>query len=130
MLIDDSRIDNLVNKKVIEREGFAEEVTVYTRAMPALDFLADPEKDVPSLILLDCVMPEVDGPGFLDRFRKLPESTRENCRVVMLSNLPPISVIRYKIAYPEVVDWIQKPLLGSNLDRLKAILNEVERLAV
>ena len=68
MLMDDSRIDNPISKKVLEREAMANQVVLYTNSAEALDYSrridADQVTDealIPALIFVDLDMPEMIG---------------------------------------------------------------------
>ncbi len=90
LLIDDSDIDNMVNKKVVERTGLATNVVVKNSASSALNFLKEvaesDRENIPDIIFLDIRMPEIDGFGFLEMFEKLPDPVQENISIVMLSS--------------------------------------------
>ena len=72
LLIDDSDIDNMVNKKVIEKTGVAKTIVIKKSAQSALDYLKDlslnASDDIPDVIFLDIRMPEIDGFGFLEKY--------------------------------------------------------------
>lgn len=44
-------------------------------------------QETPDLMLLDLMMPEMDGFGVLESIRKNPDSTKANTPVIVLSNL-------------------------------------------
>src|SRR4051812_21111340 len=87
LLIDDNEIDILVNKKVLENEKFAGQVSSVTSASDALKTLKSSavNNTLPDLIFLDIVMPHMDGFGFLDEFAKLTEDITKTCKIIMLS---------------------------------------------
>ncbi len=90
LLIDDSDIDNMVNKRVIQKTELATSITVKNSALSAIEYLKEmATKDqslIPDVIFLDIRMPEIDGFGFLDLFEQLPESVNKKSRIVMLSS--------------------------------------------
>ncbi len=86
LLVDDNSLDNFVNKKLLESNGFAEEVTAYQSPIEALDFIKKAKlADLPEVIFLDINMPEMDGFQFLDAFAQLSEETLQQCKIIMLS---------------------------------------------
>src|SRR5262245_32448458 len=88
MLVDDNELDNFINKKLIESEHFAGQVSIHQSAQGGLSYLrnnAGSTDMLPSVIFLDIMMPEMDGFGFLEEFDKLPDSVKSTSKVVMLS---------------------------------------------
>lgn len=109
MLIDDSKIDNYINTKVLEMSGRASQIKAYDSAAEAIEYLKY-SKELPNFIFLDLYMPTMDGFDFLEEFEKLGMEKKKSIKVLLLSG-----------AYdtPEVVrikkhDWISgylvKPL--------------------
>lgn len=128
MLIDDSAIDNFVNKKVISRYGFAENVIEFTRAQQALKYLTklnnDPEADTPSVLFLDLDMPEINGFEFLSTISLLSEKIRKNMNIVILTSSinPADAEICRKSGM--VLTFLHKPLMKNNLDTIDRMLSE------
>lgn len=114
LLIDDSDIDNMVNKKVVERTGLATNVVVKNSASSALNFLKEvaesDRENIPDIIFLDIRMPEIDGFGFLEMFDSLPEVIHKQTKIVMLSSS--IDAEDYKKAMDNrfVKQFLNKPL--------------------
>ena len=125
MLIDDNEIDNLINQKMIEAASIAEHIYTHTGARSAIEFLRNLEKldketknVMPEVIFLDIDMPLMDGFQFLDEFDKLAETTKNKCKVVMLtSSINPHDVNKSK-RYSYVKKYINKPLSQDNLANL------------
>lgn len=124
MLIDDNEIDNLINQKMIEAASIAENIYTHTGAKSAIEFLRNmeqldvAEKVLPDVIFLDIDMPLMDGFQFLDEFAKLRESTRNKCRIVMLtSSINPQDFSRSK-KYDSVKLYLNKPLTHENIVNL------------
>src|SRR5437762_5643958 len=89
LLIDDNEIDNFINKKLLLKTQFAEDIVDKTTAMAALEYLqsnsSSPE-NLPDVIFLDIMMPIMDGFGFLDEYDKLPDAVKSKIRIIMLSS--------------------------------------------
>lgn len=114
LLIDDSDIDNLVNRKVLEKAGLSRSITVKKSAASAFEWLkeiavSEPE-NIPDMIFLDIRMPETDGFGFLEMFEELPMAIHLKTRIVMLSSS--IDTEDYKRAMENrfVIHFLNKPL--------------------
>ena len=126
MLIDDNEIDNLINQKMIEAANIADHIYIHTGARSAIEFLrniegleADVQKILPEVIFLDIDMPLMDGFQFLDEFEKLSESSKNHCKIVMLtSSINPQDVNKSQ-KYSYVKKYINKPLSQENLEKLK-----------
>lgn len=126
MLIDDNEIDNLINQKMIEASNICENIFVHSGARSAIEFLKNIEKIkhvdamsiLPEVIFLDIDMPLMDGFQFLDLFDKLNDSTKEKCKIVMLtSSINPQDINKSK-NYDYVKKYINKPLTQQNLTGL------------
>lgn len=127
MLIDDNEIDNLINQKMIEAADLAKYIYTHTGAKSAIEFLRNVEsledeltnQVLPNVIFLDIDMPLMDGFQFLDEFEKLHKSTKEHCKIIMLtSSINPQDVSKSK-KYTSVKEYINKPLSQDSLEKLK-----------
>jgi len=123
MLIDDNEIDNLINQKMIEASNISNHIYVHSGARSAIEFLKNIEKlspelcqeILPEVIFLDIDMPLMDGFQFLELFDKLHESTKQKCKVVMLtSSINPTDINKSK-NYTYVKKYINKPLTQQNI---------------
>ena len=123
LLVDDNDIDNLVNKKVVEKNAFAGRIDIAKSVEDAIKYLmskAESDKNsLPELIFLDIRMPEKDGFDFLEIFRNLDESIRNKCHIVMLSSSIDPEDYRRAKDNPYVVEFINKPLTSKALQRLE-----------
>jgi CheY-like chemotaxis protein len=114
LLVDDSDIDNMVNKRVIERTGLTSEVVVKNSARAAIDYLyqlaEEAVEKIPHVIFLDIRMPDTDGFGFLELFETLPPVVQNKSKIIMLSSS--IDSEDYKKAMDNryVKQFLNKPL--------------------
>lgn len=121
MLVDDNELDNFINKKLVEADSFANATTIHTSAQSALDYLKNNAADnaqVPDLIFLDIMMPEMDGFDFLDAFDKLPDSVKTKSRIVMLSTSDSFKDLNRANQNKYVKRFLNKPLNAQVLSAL------------
>jgi CheY-like chemotaxis protein len=121
MLIDDSEIDNMVNKHILSKNNIAENIIVLSSATDALDYLNqnlgyDNPLLIPKVILLDINMPIMNGFGFLLEFEKMPTDFINNIEVVMLTSSVDPNDIRRSKEFNSVRNFISKPLSLDHLD--------------
>jgi response regulator RpfG family c-di-GMP phosphodiesterase len=126
ILIDDSSIDNFVNKKIIKRYEFSEEILEFTKTRNAIKYLLslnnNPDSILPSIIFLDLDMPEIDGYEFLETFNLFSDRLKENIDIIILtSSVNPADVQLCK-KYHTVLTFLHKPLMKNNLDQANELL--------
>ena len=102
-LVDDQRISNFVNKKLIEVADICNNVHDFVNPLEALECL---EERQPDLIFLDLNMPQIDGWTFLDRMGKLKISSKV---VIVTSSTSSVDRKKAK-TYPQIIDYYTKPL--------------------
>lgn len=121
MLIDDNIIDLKINSKLIEITGLYTVIVTCKSGQEALHYFSSsssqPDK-LPSLILLDIQMPEMDGFEFLEHYKNFPATFTENCAVIMLSSTLDFGDIKRAEANPHVIKLIKKPLQLTELKKL------------
>ena len=92
MLLDDSRIDNILNKKMLEVEKIARNIIVHTNVNDALNALKTlvrnnvAEQEIPSLIFVDLKMPEKGGIEFIEEFIGLKSLFTKKIEIIILSS--------------------------------------------
>ncbi|TAE82760.1 MAG: response regulator [Bacteroidetes bacterium] len=120
LLIDDDDIYNFLNKSLVEMSGLSKQVQICKSAFEGISLLkALSKEELPDLILLDIMMPDMDGHGFLAEFVKLPETISKRTKIAMLtSSLDPDDKEK-SFRYEAVIDFIEKPLNQTKLNGLK-----------
>lgn len=113
-------------KRLAELGQFADIITIYDRARGAVDYLLLHKKSqqhLPDLILLDIYMPELDGWGFLMEFEKVKDQFIKRIKICIISSSShPRDIERAKL-FPEVSEYIQKPV---TMDSLKKVLGRLD----
>lgn len=127
MLIDDNEIDNLINQKMIESINMADNIFIHSGAKGALEYLKNIEKIkensdkfLPEIIFLDIDMPLMDGFQFIEEFVKLEETTKQYCKIILLtSSLDPKDIAKSK-KNSLVLKYLNKPLTQESLKKFIA----------
>ncbi|RZK59602.1 MAG: response regulator [Pedobacter sp.] len=118
MIVDDNVIDQMITKRVLENSYSQSDVLVMHCPISALNYLEDNKDNInalPSLIILDLDMPEMNGLGFLDGFAEFAERLRNAIKIVVLTATDVIADIELAIANPAVSKLITKPLFNNSL---------------
>lgn len=125
LLIDDDHVTNFIHTKAIGRSQVQVHVQVAESAQEGLDFItsvstAEDPLPRPGIILLDINMPGMDGWEFLEAYNKLPETSKAQIIIVMLTtSLNPDDEAKAR-GYNEVLRFMTKPLRPEMIDEIAA----------
>lgn len=123
VLIDDSDIDLFIQKRFLEVYQFSKNLTSYRSAEEALEKLNSArEQSAPDVIFLDLNMPNVDGFGFLEGFKGLPDEVRNKSKIIVLTSSNSQKDRTQALAYENVVHFVTKPLKQSDIEDLKKLV--------
>ena len=118
LLIDDSEIDNFINKSVLEKANMVENIIAKTSAKEALEYLSNTENEFPNIIFLDIRMPEMDGFEFLNECENFPDELKNKCVIFMLSSsIDPNDALRAE-QHKVVKKYLTKPLTQSAFENV------------
>ena len=124
ILVDDSKLANIVTSKMLEKSGIASEIVLFSGAQEALTFLKSQGPNAFSqkqLLLLDIYMPGMDGFGFLEAFGTLEEEVQKSWKIFMLSSSISPDDIQRAESHPLVEGFLMKPLTNSFFTQFPAI---------
>lgn len=128
ILVDDSSIDNFVDSKIISLYQFADNIVVFTKARKALKYLVEinqsSTEEIPFVLFLDLVMPDMDGFEFLNAFNLLPEKIKKHMKIVVLTSSSNPADIEICKKNDSVIAYLNKPLIKRNLEDLEQLLSE------
>ncbi len=125
MVVDDNQIDRYIAEKTIRKYHFAEDILQMPSAVEALKYLSTAAQGagmLPEVILLDINMPEMNGFEFLEKYAELPEMTRANTTVFILSTSLNEDDIQTAEQNPYVKKFLNKPLNEETLNTIKVIV--------
>ncbi|WP_424494530.1 response regulator [Salinimicrobium sp. GXAS 041] len=116
-LIDDQPIGNFIAKKLLEIEGFEENVHDFTNPVEAFEIVKT-EKGT-ALIFLDLNMPQMNGWQFLDQMQLIGLDKKV---IILTSSTSELDRQKAR-EYPFVVDFVIKPLNRQKFTELATHLN-------
>lgn len=121
LLIDDSYIDNLINRKILDNNNYAESITVIDSPQEAFDYVRralSTGENIPEVIFLDLRMPVMNGFEFLKALDEVPELSPGQIKIFVLSSsLDPKDIKRIK-ENELVSKFIGKPLTNQILEEI------------
>lgn len=118
LLIDDSYIDNLINRKILQGCNFAKEIIIIDSPYKAIEYLTDSirAENAPDIIFLDIRMPGMNGFEFIQQLQEIKEKLSSDLKIYMLSSsLDPNDLKRVE-DNDLVVSFIGKPLTAKALE--------------
>ena len=80
----------------------------------------------PDVMLLDLNMPEVDGFSFLKNFKELPDQIKSKSKIVVLTSSNSAKDRSQAFTFPNVIQFITKPLKQTDIEDLKKLINHSE----
>jgi len=123
LLIDDDEINNMICTKIISKNDFATNVVACSSARQGLkylqDALTDGAKPLPTVIFLDINMPVMNGWDFLDQYKQMPGLADKGIVLIMLSSSSSANDLSRAQSYPQVSDYITKPLTAVHLQHVR-----------
>ncbi|MDT0645254.1 response regulator [Zunongwangia sp. F260] len=115
-LIDDQPIANFITKKLLEVEGYKENIQDFTNPLEAFAIVEQEKKN--ALIFLDLNMPEMTGWEFLEEMRRKGVAHKT---IILTSSTSELDQQK-AIDYPWVVEYVVKPLNKEKFKLLSSYL--------
>ncbi len=121
LLIDDSEIDVLVNRRLIELTGFSGSVHVAPTAEDGLHYLkaeCQSAEHSPDWIFLDMNLPVMSGYDFIEEFKQLPDFILLKTKIIVLSVMQNPEHLKKVFENTFVAGQLEKPLTQHALKSL------------
>src|SRR6185436_14981445 len=74
VLVEDNPDDQTLTLRALKKQNIANDIVVLNDGVEALEYLLDPDKPLPHLVLLDLKLPKLDGLQLLRRLRSEPRT--------------------------------------------------------
>lgn len=114
IVIDDNELDCYIAERLIQHTGRSRTILKFTAAEAALTYIAGaPLKK--TIILLDVLMPVMNGFQFVEAFERLPEEIQANYSIIALTTSLSRSDISKIKGYRSVNHFIDKPISPDKL---------------
>lgn len=121
IVIDDSKLDCFIAEKIIRNSGKSDDVTVFQQATDALEHINNANSSAQTIVFVDIQMPVMNGFEFVENFENLPDDTKANYHIYMLSSSINENDIAKVKGYASVKHFLNKPLTN---DTINAVLEE------
>lgn len=107
LIVEDNKIDTLVHTKIIQITRPGLEIVHAENGKMALERLKEREQK-PSLVLLDLIMPVMDGFELLDKLAAMPEY--KDLKIIVLTTSTNLQDKKKTAAIFKINDYVIKPL--------------------
>lgn len=122
-IIDDDKANNTLTKIMLEEAGLSnfKQFRMAQEALDELKRVSDGKitEEYPTVILLDINMPAMDGWEFMNQFRNFPKEFIAVPQIYLLTSSDYPGDIEKAKNYPEVVDFLAKPISDDAAMKLK-----------
>jgi CheY-like chemotaxis protein len=121
LIVDDDYLISTLHTMHLKRAGVQNNLISKHNGKETLDYIDEHANGSGSrfLVLLDINMPVMNGWEFLDQLQE--RDYADGVYVVMVSSSVDASDIRKSKEYPQVIDYIEKPLTNVQIDQLKQL---------
>ena len=113
LLVDDNEIDTLINKRMLELSGMANQIISKNSGQAGLDYLMQHKDNpdlLPDVIFLDINMPLISGFDFLAQYHTIALTLGKQSKVIILTSSDSLQDITQMEHNEHVWQFITKPL--------------------
>lgn len=116
IIIDDRELDCYIAEKIIQKTGLSANNKMFYDAFSGLNFIKNtPVTEHITVVLLDIMMPVMNGFQFMEAFEKLPEEIKSNYRIVAITTSLNKNDVSDISNYPSVIGVLKKPYTSEAL---------------
>lgn len=126
-VIDDDEIYQMIIKKLIGRSQAFDEEHYYKCVLDVFKDLESSDFQLPDVIFLDINMPQMDGWQFIERLREQCPDLSEKCNIYIVSSSIAYSDKERAEEYPEISDFLSKPVSVEVIKKVAEAVNEKTR---
>lgn len=126
LVIDDSELDGYIAQKKIENANENVEINFFKDANRALSYIKSENTGSTNsltIILLDILMPLMNGYDFMDEFERMPEVIKNNYMVIAITSSMYKNQINKIYAYKSIKGVLEKPFTINDLNKIIHISN-------
>lgn len=117
IVIDDSKLDCFIAEKIIKNTGKTDNIKVFQQATEALEHIKSAGSiDHKTIVFVDIQMPVMNGFEFVEQFEALPDDTKQNYAIYMLSSSINENDIAKVKGYASVKHFLNKPLTNNTIN--------------
>lgn len=118
IIIDDSELDCFIAEKMIKHTGKSEIIKSFMSATDALEYIKQTKHekgDLTTVIILDVLMPLMNGPAFVEAFESLPKEVQESYHIIALTSSMNKHDMEKISSYKAVKDLLDKPITSESI---------------
>lgn len=122
ILIDDNRVDNFVNLRMLKAAGLVGEFLVFENPREAFEWFCSPQGSDPntaaeSIVLLDINMPDLSGFQLMDKLEREHPTGLPDYLILMLTSSNDLADQVRASNYERVLGYFHKPLTVQKIEK-------------
>ncbi|MCU0352788.1 MAG: response regulator [Cytophagales bacterium] len=120
-MVDDDPLYTTIMQAILQKTGRVAKTIAFNNASDALEALwsqANCPESLPDILLVDINMPVIDGWGFLELYAADKHKLGKLPHVYVVSSSVDVNDIRKAKSFPEVADYLTKPVTVEMMHKL------------